>query len=206
MWAGTEAGAVLKLTGGLDVGRRHDRSALVRLDGRRVHDVRLGHGPLPVQARILVPLLRPCLLTAVDATGLGLGLAELLAEQGLPVLLVSIVPGVLVRETARVENATRAEISTNCRYLTVGKAWLMGRVSAALSERQLRCDPTAAGAETLRSELSSVIPKWKRSGHVAYEASAGHDDTVLALALALLAGDVHERQAAQVPRPNGHAA
>jgi hypothetical protein len=148
----------------------------------RVKEVRLGSGPLPVQARILVPLLRPCLLTAVDATGLGLGLAELLAEAGLPVLLVTIVPGVKV-----------AHVLPD--RITAGKAWLMGRVSAALSERRLRCDPSAAGAETLRSELSTVIPKWERTGHVRYEASAGHDDTVLALALALLAGDVHDRQA-----------
>jgi hypothetical protein len=190
---------------GLDVGRRHDRSALVRLcqggkvgqNGvypgvQRVKDVRLGSGPLPVQARILVPLLRPCLLTAVDATGLGLGLAETLAEAGLPVLLVTIVAGWDV-------------VSLEPGRCTAGKAWLMGRVSAALSGRQLHCDPSAAGAETLRSELSTVIPKWERTGHVRYEASAGHDDTVLALALALLAGDVHERQASQVPRADAHA-
>lgn len=201
------------MVGGLDVGRRHDRSALVRLSpitpdnprhaGYRVRDVRLGHGPLPVQARILVPLLRPCLLTAVDATGLGLGLAELLAEAGLPVLLVTITAGDRVEMGAAI-SAAGATISTNCRYLTAGKAWLVGRVNAALSERQLRCDPSAAGAETLRSELSSVIPKWKRSGAVAYEASAGHDDTVLALALALLAGDVHDRQAQGIPRAVAH--
>lgn len=190
---------------GLDVGRRHDRSALVRLcqapevgqSGAacrfsRIKDVRLGHGPLPVQARILVPLLRPCLLTAVDATGLGLGLAELLAEAGLPVLHVTIVRGWDV-------------VSLEPGRCTAGKAWLVGRVNAALSERQLRCDPSAAGAETLRSELSTVIPKWKRSGAVAYEASAGHDDTVLALALALLAGDVHDRQAQGIPRADGFA-
>jgi hypothetical protein len=80
----------------------------------------------------------------------------------------------------------------------------MGRVSAALAERQLRCDPSAAGAETLRSELSTVIPKWKRTGHVRYEASAGHDDTVLALALALLAGDVHGKAAQGIPRAVAH--
>jgi hypothetical protein len=152
--------------------------------------VRLGSGPLPVQARILVPLLRPCLLTAVDATGLGLGLAETLAEAGLPVLLVTIVPG--------------WRVMMDGDRIVAGKAWLVGRVAAALSERQLRCDPSAAGAETLRSELSTVIPKWKRTGHVRYEASAGHDDTVLALALALLAGDVHDRQAQGIPRAVAH--
>jgi hypothetical protein len=52
--------------------------------------------------------------------------------------------------------------------------------------------------------LSTVIPKWKRTGHVRYEASAGHDDTVLALALALLAGDVHDRQAQGIPRAVAH--
>jgi hypothetical protein len=181
---------------GLDVGRRHDRSALVRLDaswpGRtRVKDVRLGSGPLPVQARLLLPLLRPCLLTAIDATGLGLGLAELLAEAGLPVMLVTITAG---KDWLGIEDD---------RY-TAGKSWLIHRLQLALVNRELRCPPSVPGAETLRSELSTVIPKWKRSGHVAYEASAGHDDTVMALALALLASDVHDRQAQGIPRAVAH--
>jgi hypothetical protein len=135
--------------GGLDVGRRHDRSALVRLEGKsrnylQVRDVRLGSGPLPVQARILVPLLRPCLLTAVDATGLGLGLAETLAEAGLPVLLVTIVAGWEV-------------VSLEPDRVTAGKAWLMGRVSAALVRA-----PTP-----LRSER-------RRGGNVAFRIVNGY--------------------------------
>jgi hypothetical protein len=78
----------------------------------------------------------------------------------------------------------------------VGKAWLAQRVMRGIAERKLICPPGTPGASILLAELQRMVAKWQRSGYVRYEASAGHDDCVLALALALLAEDAfHATQA-----------
>lgn len=171
-----------RLVAGLDVGRKRDRTALVRLDSPAVRDCTLIPAvTLSRQADLLEPMLRPCALVAVDATGLGLGLAEALAERGLPILPVQIVAGSTVHsgETWR-----------------AGKRWLVMRIQRALSSRLLSCPPTVAGAGDLLAELQRMVRKWQQnSPTVRFEASAGHDDLVLALALALLAEDAHGSQA-----------
>lgn len=163
---------------GLDVGRRRDATALVRL-GPAIDLHVLPPLRLSEQADRLMPLLLPCDLVAVDCTGLGLGLSEMLQERGLPVLHVQITAGSTVKITG---NGSA----------TAGKSWMMGRVAAAIHQG-LRIDHAATNAQLLRSQMAAMLPSRTKRGY-RIEASKGHDDLVLALALALLGRDAHERR------------
>lgn len=196
---------------GLDIGRRHDRTQLLRLDPPRVRDITTLEGRrFADQARILAPLIRGCELCAVDATGLGIGLAEALEDQGLTILRVVIGAGEAVSDL-------KSEVAPGARpaklfpgggamearrysigSVVAGKGWLMTRIRAAMHRREALVSPDMEGRDVLLSELQRMVPKRTRTGYARLEASAGHDDTVTALALALLARDVHgkaQRQA-----------
>lgn len=168
------------MIGGLDVGRHRDRTALCRLTWPTVASLHEARRParLKEQADELDPLLRPCRLIAVDASGLGLGLAEELEDRGLPIVAVTITGASAVNRTAS--------------GVTAGKLWLMQRIRVAI-HAGLRVPPDLPSAGTLREQMANMLPKRQRRTYKV-EAGGGHDDLVLALALALLGMDLHGAQ------------
>jgi hypothetical protein len=129
----------------------------------------------------LEPDLRRADQVVVDASGIGLGFYE--AARG------AIGPRVL---GATITGA-QGQPSFPDRYgvMTVGKAWLVGRVARALRERAFSVGDYCPGRDALRDELRQMEISRSRTGRLRLEARVGHDDLVLALALAFLARDVH---------------
>jgi hypothetical protein len=163
---------------GIDVGSRADLTALVKLDGRKVatlaqlpRDV-----PLDEQAAVLAPLLADAELVCVDATGLGLGLAEALERRGVRVLHVTITAGKAVKR--------------NGQRITVGKLWLVQRLAVAIGSRAIDVPTTDLG-RALVAQLAAMTVRITERGRLKMEApGTAADDLALALALALLADDV----------------
>jgi len=75
------------LCAGLDIGRVTDRTALVVMDNDVVTEAHIVPSvTFREQAAVLEPLMTRLDLVAVDGTGMGLGLLELLRSMGLPVV------------------------------------------------------------------------------------------------------------------------
>lgn len=162
---------------GIDVGSRRDKTALCGLSGRRVGPLALmpSNIPLAEQAGVLAPLVADCELVAVDATGLGLGLAEALEALGVNVMFVTIGAG---------DRVTGEE-----RRYTAGKTWLVQRLGIAIRTRVLDVGDTDTARELLR-QLGNMRAEITQRGRVKMEApGVAADDLALALALALLAQD-----------------
>lgn len=161
---------------GLDIGRRKDRSGYVGLDIERhlIGDIwRMRHAPLLVQARALRQHFHDADLIVADATGLGLGLAEALGEAGLPVIFAFITSGEKIVKKSENE-------------YTIGKTALISLVMQMMGSifrvDDLEVNPIEAAE--LRRQLSMMVTKPTARGYK-LEAAEGHDDLVLALALAL---------------------
>jgi hypothetical protein len=172
---------------GLDVGRANDASAYVELveepDSKTSiceRCVRLVKTPLPEQARILEPLVSKTDLTFVDMNGIGLGLFEGMLERGLPVVGLSIVGGITLLPGLK-------------RRLTVGKVYLIARLARAIKRGEVRFPDRLENRELLKAELLSLAGTFTGRGGVRIEATRGHDDTAVGLALALLAKDLARR-------------
>lgn len=169
---------------GIDVGRYKDSTAYVATDNARrfIEEIEeIKNEKLSRQAEMLAPKLSRARMICIDASGLGLGLAEKLQEMELPVVSVSIVGGDAVRVIERGR-------------VSAGKRFLIQRLRAAILSG-LRVDPTGILPEVallFRSQLSFMVAKQAKRAYK-MEAAKGHDDLVLAGALAVLAGDLHLR-------------
>lgn len=110
---------------------------------------------------------------AVDATGVGVAVTDMLREAGLRFKSVTITGG---EKEHREGNNYR-----------VPKRDLITRAQVLLQNRRLKVVPTLAEAATLIQELTNFRYKISPSGHDSYEAwrEGDHDDLVLALALAV---------------------
>lgn len=163
---------------GIDVGSRRDRTAMVAIDGRRV--TKLAQLPvdleLSTQGQFLAPLAADLDLVAVDTTGLGLGLGEVLRGLGRDVLFVTFVAGEMVRRDGH--------------RVQAGKLYLVQRLAVAIGKRSLDIPTTDLGRELVR-QLGNMTARITARGGVKLEApGVAADDLAMALALALLAQDI----------------
>jgi len=173
----------LKLVAGLDLARRRDHSALVLLDvepGRLTVSAapRLPQVPLREQFTLIAPHLAGLDLLVFDQSGLGDAAAELLPKTPSH-MGVCLVGG--DRPLTRSAHGDR---------LIVGKSWLIQRLCAAMRSGELTVAEKAPGRDLLRRELAQFVLKPGARGRLRLEAARGHDDLVIAAALAVLAADL----------------
>ena len=165
---------------GLDLARRSDHSALVLLDAEADRltvsaALRLPQAPLREQFTLIAPHLAGLDLLVFDQSGLGDAAAELLPENPRRIG-VCLVGG--DRPLVRSAQGDR---------LVVGKSWLIQRLGAAMRSGALTVDEHAPGRHLLREELAQFAFKPGARGRLRLEAARGHDDLVIAAALAVLA-------------------
>jgi hypothetical protein len=168
---------------GLDLARRSDHSALVLLDGERdrltiTAALRLPQAPLREQFALIAPHLARLDLLVFDQSGLGDAAAELLPNPP-PHVGICLIGG--DRPPARSAPGDR---------LVVGKSRLIQRLGAAMRSGALTVDEHAPGRELLRRELAQFVFKPGGRGQLRFEAAHGHDDLVIAAALAVIAADL----------------
>ena len=173
----------LKLVAGLDLARRRDHSALVLLDVEPdrltvTAALRLPQAPLRQQFALIAPHLTGLDLLVFDQSGLGDAAAELLPQTP-PHVGACLIGG--DRPLAGSALGDR---------LVVGKSWLIQRLGAAMRSGELTVAEKAPGRELLRRELTQFVFKPGARGHLRLEAARGHDDLVIAAALAVIAADV----------------
>jgi len=173
----------LKLVAGLDLARRRDHSALVLLDAAPnrltvTAALRLPQAPLRQQFAVIAPHLAGLDLLVFDQSGLGDAAAELLPKTPSH-MGVCLLGG--DRPLARSVQGDR---------LVVGKSWLIQRLGAAMRSGKLNVAERAPGRELLRKELAQFVFKPGARGRLRLEAGRGHDDLVIATALAVLAADL----------------
>ena len=168
------------LVAGLDLARRRDHSALVLLAAAPnrltvTAALRLAQAPLRQQFALIAPHLAGLDLLVFDQSGLGDAAAELLPETP-PHVGVCLVAG--DRPLSRSAQGDR---------LVVGKSWLIQQLGAAMRSRELTVAEKAPGRDLLRRELAQFVFKPRAQGRFRFEAARGHDDLVIAAALAVLA-------------------
>ena len=173
----------LKLVAGLDLARRRDHSALVLLDVEPDRltvsaALRLPQAPLRQQFALSAPRLAGIDVLVFDQGGLGDAAAELLPKTP-PHIGVCLIGG--DRPPAR---------SAQGDHLVVGRSWLIQRLGAAMRSGALTVAEHAPGRDLLRKELAQFAFKWGARGGLRLEAARGHDDLVIAAALAVLAADL----------------
>ena len=176
---------------GLDLALRSDFSALVLLDvepGRLTVSaaLRLPQAPLRQQFALIAPHLAGVGLLVFDQSGVGDAAAELLPKTPSHVG-VCLVGG--DRPLTRSAQGDR---------LVVGKSWLVQRLGMAMRSGALTVAEHAPGRELLRRELGQFVFKPGMRGRVRLEASRGHDDLVIAAALAGLAADLAASRTSQL--------
>ena len=168
---------------GLDLARRSDHSALVLLDVEAdrltlTAALRLPQAPLRQQFALIAPHLAGLDLLVFDQSGLGDAAAELLPKTP-PQIGVCLIGGD--------RSLTR---SASCDRLVVGKSWLIQRLGTAMRSGEMTVAEYAPGREFLRRELAQFVFKPGARGQLRLEAARGHDDLVIAAALAVLATDL----------------
>jgi hypothetical protein len=171
------------LVAGLDLAPRSDHSALVLLDGGLnrltvTAALRLPQAPLRQQFALVEPHLAGLDLLVFDQSGLGDAAAELLPKTP-PHMGVCLIGG--DRPLVRLAQGDR---------LVVGKSWLIQRLGMAMRSGALSVAEHAPGRELLRKELERFVFKPGARGRLRLEAARGHDDLVIAAALAVLAADL----------------
>jgi hypothetical protein len=172
------------LVAGLDLALRRDYSALVLLDVEPDRlpvsaALRLPQAPLRQQFALIAPRLAGLDLLVFDQGGLGDVAAELLPKTP-PHIGVCLVGG--DRPLTRSACGDR---------LVVGKSWLIQRrLGTAMRSGILTVGEHAPGRDLLRNELAHFVFKPGARGQLRLEAARGHDDLVVAAALAVLASDL----------------
>ena len=181
----------LKLVAGLDLARRSDHSALVLLDVEPDRltvsaALRLPQAPLRQQFALIAPHLAGLDLLVFDQSGLGDAAAELLPKTP-PHIGVCLIGG--DPPLARSADGDR---------LVVGKSWLIQRLGAVMRSGGLTVAERAPGRDQLRRELAQFVFKPGARGRLRLEAARGHDDLVIATALAVLAADLAASRTSQL--------
>jgi hypothetical protein len=171
------------LVAGLDLARRRDHSALVRLDVVRDRltvsaALRLPQTALRLQFGLFEPHLAGLDLLVFDQSGIGDAAAELLPRAP-PHIGLCLIGG--DRPLTRSAQADR---------LVIGKQALIQRLGAAMRSGALTVSERAHGRVLLRKELAQFVFKPSAQGRIRLEAARGHDDLVLATALGVLAADL----------------
>lgn len=195
------------ITIGMDVGREHDPAALAVLHSRDfrpdshrpiwkvldVGNIELGteYTQLAHTAADLAADFHhagfPTVL-AVDATGIGGAVVELARRRQPDVHLAAVTI-----------SGGHTLSRTDDHDYTVGKHRLTEVLQVALEQGGLRL-PDTNGTYELHQQLANFARVPTGTGHVRHEASTGHDDLVLALELALWAGDaLHDEYAGVTP-------
>ena len=172
-----------KLVAGLDLARRLDHSALVLLDVEPDRltvsaALRLPQAPLRQQFAVIAPHLAGLDLLVFDQSGLGDAAAELLPKTP-PHIGVCLIGG--DRPLSR---------SAQGDQLVIGKSWLIQQLGAAMRSGALTVAEHAPGRELLRRELAQFVFKPGARVQLRLEAARGHDDLVIAAALAVIAADL----------------
>jgi len=175
------------IVAGLDIGRYTDRTALVVMDNDVVTEVHIiPSATFQAQAAILAPLMSRLDLVAVDGTGMGLGLLELLRALDLPVVNTIIGGGNagprLIRDGGGQSRPVRA--------ISVGKVHMLGRLLGLVHAREITVAPWCCNRDELKAELGELTASFTRRGGLSIQARRGHDDLALALSLATLARDL----------------
>ena len=174
---------------GLDLARRSDHSALVLLDVEPdrltvTAALCLPQAPLRQQFALIAPYLAGLDLLVFDQSGLGDAAAELLPKTP-PHVGVCLIGG--DRSLTHSVQGDR---------LVVRKSWLIQRLGAAMRSGALTVAERAPGRELLRRELAQFVFKPGARCQLRFEAAHGHDDLVIAAALAVLAADLANVSAA----------
>ena len=156
---------------GIDLAKKEDYTALVALndDGRVINIARLPHIDYKDQLKQIVQFIN-ChddFIIFVDATGPGEAVYEMISDIFPKAISIIITAG------------TNARKVSDTKY-NVSKKFLMKGLQAAFKQTWLRID--CFGAKELQKECVNFIKK--DNGKL--EAGEGHDDLVLALALAFL--------------------
>jgi len=176
---------------GLDLGQREDFSALsvleqiidgkyVRYECRHLERFALGT-PYPHIVRAVgdlmarSPLARQSRLI-IDASGVGIAVADLFQEAGLPFVGVTITGGVGFHREGQ--------------HWFVAKSLLVSTVMKFLSSEALGISKHLAEASTLKRELRDFRAKVTRAANEIYEAREGaHDDMILSVAVGLFVAE-----------------
>jgi len=179
---------------GVDVGQRQDYSAIVVSEQEMRHDLphflvrsieRLQLAtPYPLvvdrveqvmqrlEAKAL-PRHGPRKFTVellIDATGVGLPIADMLRERGLSPRVI------LFTGSDRINEQPQGVVS-------VGKSWMVSRLQVLLQSQRLHL-PLTPEAGVLAKELQDFEVKVSESAHASFNAKSGsHDDLVVALGL-----------------------
>ena len=140
--------------------------------------LRLPQAPLSQQFTLIAPHLAGLDLLVFDQSGLG-----------------DAARGTAAEDTAarrRLPDRRRSPAHPFCsgRPLGVGKSWLIQRLGVAMRSGALTVSERAPGRELLRDELAQFVFKPGAQGRIRLEAARGHDDLVIAAALAVLASDL----------------
>ncbi len=108
----------------------------------------------------------------IDSTGVGGALIDLVRENGLKPIAVTLVGGDLVNEHEP-------------HRVSMGKGYMVGRLQVLLQTKRLRL-PESAEAHILATELHDYTGQTTDNGHTAWNARSGqHDDLVIALGLSV---------------------
>jgi hypothetical protein len=172
---------------GLDLGKARDPTALALVQSHWDHGGYLLRGlarfplgtpltevPALLKQRLTQPPLAGRVRLAVDATGMGAAIVELLRERlpGIDVYAITITGGVNVTGTRKDPNVPKQD--------------LIGNTSVILEQGGFRIAKKMRETQTLRDELLSFQYAPTEQGRHTYGASSGqHDDLVIALSLAL---------------------
>jgi hypothetical protein len=187
----------------VDLGQTNDHTAVIglrRADAGRLECVGIERLPLgmsyPDQVDYIVGLTKQSemsgrCLVAVDATGVGAAVVDMLRPRVRPFYAVTITSG--------------DKVNKEYNNWRVPKRDLIGAAQVALQQRRIKLPKASAEAKTLVEELNAYKVTISANGHDAYAndwRQAPHDDLVLALAIGVYVAD-HTK-----PRPArtfGHA-
>ena len=133
--------------------------------------LRLPQAPLRQQFAVVAPHLVGLDLLVFDQSGLGDAAAELLPKPA------SHVGVCLIGGDRPLTRSTQGD------RLVVGKSWLIPSGALTVAEK-------APGRDLLRRELAEFVFKPGARGQLRMEAGRGHDDLIIAAALAVLAADL----------------
>jgi hypothetical protein len=167
---------------GADIGQAHDPTAIAIVEvaeaGLSVeHLERLPLGtPYPLVAQRLSAFYEaapPSCALVIDATGVGRPVLDLLRQNGLSPIAVSIIG----RGSERLDPKDT--------IWHVPKKRLLSPLACAIEAGRLSIAPDLPERETFKTELAAFHRKLNQRGYVVFGGKREHDDTVIAVALAV---------------------